>query len=170
MAGPHIHGAHPIHIHPARPFYRYTAHLLGASMWFYVRPSSLTPAHLANTPYSTDNVPHQKGRSCTPRPKTSLGALEPLYYPPYDSPHISPATLPISPSLRCICSPSENDIPLFMNVQLSLTPVLEEKHLENVVELIEWYSWAEGNWQIPDHWEFGLVASKLIATSIIYVD
>lgn len=29
-------GAHPIHIHPARPLYRVSAKLLGASMWFWV--------------------------------------------------------------------------------------------------------------------------------------
>lgn len=28
---------HPIHIHPARPLYRFTATALGASMWFFVR-------------------------------------------------------------------------------------------------------------------------------------
>jgi hypothetical protein len=33
MAGP---GAHPIHIHPARPLYRFAATGLGASMWFFV--------------------------------------------------------------------------------------------------------------------------------------
>ncbi|KAJ0423373.1 hypothetical protein BJY00DRAFT_50172 [Aspergillus carlsbadensis] len=27
---------HPIHIHPARPFYRFTATALGASMWFFL--------------------------------------------------------------------------------------------------------------------------------------
>ncbi|KAF8477460.1 hypothetical protein BDZ91DRAFT_709293 [Kalaharituber pfeilii] len=41
MAGlpPPPHGAkggHPIHIHPVRPFYRYSATLLGASMWFFL--------------------------------------------------------------------------------------------------------------------------------------
>ena len=29
-------GAHPIHVHPARPFYRVSAKLLGASMWFFL--------------------------------------------------------------------------------------------------------------------------------------
>ncbi|RMX96459.1 hypothetical protein D0867_13136 [Hortaea werneckii] len=29
------HGAHPIHIHPARPFYRFAATGLGAAMWFF---------------------------------------------------------------------------------------------------------------------------------------
>ncbi|OBT57964.1 hypothetical protein VE04_00960 [Pseudogymnoascus sp. 24MN13] len=33
MAGP---GAHPIHIHPARPLYRFAATGLGASMWFFL--------------------------------------------------------------------------------------------------------------------------------------
>ena len=36
MAGPNP-GSHPIHIHPVRPLYRYSATLLGASMWFFVR-------------------------------------------------------------------------------------------------------------------------------------
>merc|ERR1711967_231487 len=40
MAGhgpsPGGHGAHPIHIHPARPFYRFAATGLGAAMWFFV--------------------------------------------------------------------------------------------------------------------------------------
>ncbi|RMX85414.1 hypothetical protein D0869_03850 [Hortaea werneckii] len=39
MAGhgpsPGGHGAHPIHIHPARPFYRFAATGLGAAMWFF---------------------------------------------------------------------------------------------------------------------------------------
>ncbi|KAJ8611328.1 hypothetical protein MRB53_037998 [Persea americana] len=30
------HGAHPIHIHPARPLYRFAAVALPASMWFFV--------------------------------------------------------------------------------------------------------------------------------------
>lgn len=30
-------GKHPIHVHPARPLYRFTATALGASMWFFVR-------------------------------------------------------------------------------------------------------------------------------------
>lgn len=29
-------GKHPIHIHPARPLYRFAATGLGASMWFFV--------------------------------------------------------------------------------------------------------------------------------------
>lgn len=40
MAGPNpraAHGAHPIHIHPARPLYRFAATGLGAAMWFFVR-------------------------------------------------------------------------------------------------------------------------------------
>lgn len=28
---------HPIHVHPVRPLYRFTATALGASMWFFVR-------------------------------------------------------------------------------------------------------------------------------------
>ncbi|OTA22527.1 hypothetical protein D0869_02626 [Hortaea werneckii] len=40
MAGhgpsPGGHGAHPIHIHPARPFYRFAATGLGAAMWFFL--------------------------------------------------------------------------------------------------------------------------------------
>ncbi|CEJ54744.1 uncharacterized protein N7496_010386 [Penicillium cataractarum] len=27
---------HPIHIHPVRPLYRFTATALGASMWFFL--------------------------------------------------------------------------------------------------------------------------------------
>lgn len=30
------HPNHPIHIHPVRPFYRFMATGLGASMWFFV--------------------------------------------------------------------------------------------------------------------------------------
>jgi len=30
-------GNHPLHIHPARPLYRFAATALGASMWFFVR-------------------------------------------------------------------------------------------------------------------------------------
>ncbi|KAJ5144138.1 uncharacterized protein N7515_002925 [Penicillium bovifimosum] len=33
MAG---HSSHPIHIHPVRPLYRFTATALGASMWFFL--------------------------------------------------------------------------------------------------------------------------------------
>ncbi|KAI5800004.1 hypothetical protein EDC01DRAFT_787125 [Geopyxis carbonaria] len=29
-------GAHPIHVHPARPFYRFSATALGAGMWFFI--------------------------------------------------------------------------------------------------------------------------------------
>lgn len=29
-------GKHPIHVHPARPLYRFAATALGASMWFFV--------------------------------------------------------------------------------------------------------------------------------------
>ncbi|KAK3710553.1 hypothetical protein LTR37_010180 [Vermiconidia calcicola] len=39
MAGTHpgAHGgAHPIHVHPARPFYRFAATGLGAAMWFFL--------------------------------------------------------------------------------------------------------------------------------------
>jgi hypothetical protein len=36
-AAPHGAGAHPVHVHPARPFYRFAATALGASMWFFVR-------------------------------------------------------------------------------------------------------------------------------------
>jgi hypothetical protein len=31
---------HPVHIHPVRPFYRFMATGLGASMWFFVRQGS----------------------------------------------------------------------------------------------------------------------------------
>jgi hypothetical protein len=30
-------GNHPIHVHPARPLYRFVATGLSASMWFFVR-------------------------------------------------------------------------------------------------------------------------------------
>lgn len=36
-------GKHPIHVHPARPLYRFTATALGASMWFFVRLAHLYP-------------------------------------------------------------------------------------------------------------------------------
>lgn len=39
---------HPIHVHPARPLYRFMATALGASMWFFVRraaPASYQPAN-----------------------------------------------------------------------------------------------------------------------------
>lgn len=39
---------HPIHIHPARPLYRFTATALGASMWFFVRISRDYMANSAN--------------------------------------------------------------------------------------------------------------------------
>lgn len=29
-------GNHPIHVHPVRPLYRFSATMLGASMWFFV--------------------------------------------------------------------------------------------------------------------------------------
>ncbi|KAJ9211528.1 hypothetical protein DTO166G4_6808 [Paecilomyces variotii] len=29
-------GKHPIHVHPPRPFYRFAATALGASMWFFL--------------------------------------------------------------------------------------------------------------------------------------
>ncbi|KAK8199655.1 hypothetical protein HDK77DRAFT_481200 [Phyllosticta capitalensis] len=29
-------GSHPIHVHPARPLYRFFATGLGAAMWFWV--------------------------------------------------------------------------------------------------------------------------------------
>jgi hypothetical protein len=34
-------GKHPIHVHPVRPFYRFAATALGASMWFFVGGSSI---------------------------------------------------------------------------------------------------------------------------------
>jgi hypothetical protein len=34
-------GKHPIHVHPVRPFYRFTATALGASMWFFVGDYSI---------------------------------------------------------------------------------------------------------------------------------
>lgn len=41
MAGPApprgAYGGHPVHVHPARPLYRFAATALGASMWFFVR-------------------------------------------------------------------------------------------------------------------------------------
>ena len=37
MAG---NSSHPIHIHPVRPLYRFTATALGASMWFFVSTAS----------------------------------------------------------------------------------------------------------------------------------
>ncbi|KAJ5727996.1 hypothetical protein N7540_007154 [Penicillium herquei] len=33
MAGP---SHHPVHVHAARPLYRFTATALGASMWFFL--------------------------------------------------------------------------------------------------------------------------------------
>ena len=36
MAAAGAAGAHPIHVHPARPLYRFMATGLGASMWFFV--------------------------------------------------------------------------------------------------------------------------------------
>ncbi|KAL2036974.1 hypothetical protein N7G274_010259 [Stereocaulon virgatum] len=37
MVGKHGgHGSHPIHMHPVRPFYRFAATGLGASMWFWL--------------------------------------------------------------------------------------------------------------------------------------
>lgn len=42
-------GRHPIHVHPARPLYRFAATALGASMWFFVRLSSVRPpSHLGS--------------------------------------------------------------------------------------------------------------------------
>lgn len=40
-AGAKAHAHHPIHIHPARPLYRFAATGLGAAMWFFVRLTHL---------------------------------------------------------------------------------------------------------------------------------
>ena len=75
MAGPGpsrpagAHGAHPIHIHPVRPLYRFAATGLGASMWFFVSCS----AFLVYAPCLTDppvDVQSQEGIS-TPAPGTT---------------------------------------------------------------------------------------------------
>jgi hypothetical protein len=64
MAGPTrpgaARGAHPIHIHPVRPLYRFAATGLGASMWFFVScdPSTSRATVLTLPPV---DVQSQKG-------------------------------------------------------------------------------------------------------------
>lgn len=59
MAG---HSSHPIHIHPVRPLYRFTATALGASMWFFVRIAFLLYQELILTGLlGVAHVPSQEG-------------------------------------------------------------------------------------------------------------
>lgn len=59
MAG---HSSHPIHIHPVRPLYRFTATALGASMWFFVRITSFLYQGLILTGLLwVAHVPSQEG-------------------------------------------------------------------------------------------------------------
>jgi hypothetical protein len=60
MAGP---SHHPVHIHPARPLYRFIATGLGASMWFFVRypPFQTVYKRLELTLIPSAHVPCQEG-------------------------------------------------------------------------------------------------------------
>lgn len=56
-----------------RPLYRYSATLLGASMWFFVSSST----DLERSPNSdAAHVPSQEGRSSASRMEASMGTLE----------------------------------------------------------------------------------------------
>lgn len=76
MAGPtgaHGHGGHPIHVHPARPLYRFFATGLGASMWFFVWILSLDA--LPTLTGVTVDVPREEGRRCSDGLEAPLGPL-----------------------------------------------------------------------------------------------
>jgi hypothetical protein len=69
---------HPIHIHPARPFYRFTATALGASMWFFVCrpiPCSLNLLSDDDIFVIAVDVPSEEGRTCFTGLEASMGSL-----------------------------------------------------------------------------------------------
>ncbi|KAL3445163.1 hypothetical protein BJX65DRAFT_150512 [Aspergillus insuetus] len=67
---------HPIHIHPARPFYRFTATALGASMWFFVcRPIPCSLNLLIDDDLFVVDVPSEEGRACVTGLEASMGSL-----------------------------------------------------------------------------------------------
>ncbi|OBT65995.1 hypothetical protein VE03_03196 [Pseudogymnoascus sp. 23342-1-I1] len=71
MAGP---GAHPIHIHPARPLYRFAATGLGASMWFFLMYRAKQDGNFDSwTLHRT--IPNLTRRTCIIGLEASLGPL-----------------------------------------------------------------------------------------------
>ena len=77
MAGPasgaRPHGAHPVHIHPVRPLYRFAATGLGASMWFFVRSLPHLNAMVFTLTCPSVDVQSEKGTITSPSRS--------LYYP-----------------------------------------------------------------------------------------
>ena len=77
----HTPGGHPVRFPPVRPYHRYAATFLGASMWY---------PHLPIPTLSFDasdklqlqvlpDVPREKGRTCSVRPQAPLGTLRVSY-------------------------------------------------------------------------------------------
>lgn len=71
--GPRGHGAHPVHVHPARPLYRFFATGLGASMWFFVR--NIRPVALPPLTGVSVDVPREEGWRCPDGLEAPLGPL-----------------------------------------------------------------------------------------------
>lgn len=69
--------SHPIHIHPVRPLYRFTATALGASMWFFVSVERLCRWCLEWywQNFSVAYVPRQEGWTSSAWLEAPLGPL-----------------------------------------------------------------------------------------------
>jgi hypothetical protein len=67
-------GHHPIHVHPARPLYRFVATGLSASMWFFVRVQVF--GRFAKLTIAAD-VPGEERRPRAPGLEASVGPLKP---------------------------------------------------------------------------------------------
>jgi hypothetical protein len=77
MAGPNPSGnggGHPIHIHPVRPLYRYSATLLGASMWFFVGSKDIRWDRTV-VDFVLAILPNEEGWPGTVRLEAPMGAL-----------------------------------------------------------------------------------------------
>lgn len=73
-------GNHPIHVHPARPLYRFTATALGASMWFFVSlhlslPFPFLSAYANILSTGAVNVSCEEGRTRFAWLEASMGSL-----------------------------------------------------------------------------------------------
>jgi len=65
---------HPIHMHPVRPFYRFSATMLGASMWFFVSHGMLGARGKFVDVFAAD-VPSEKGWPRAAGVEASMGTL-----------------------------------------------------------------------------------------------
>lgn len=74
---PAAHGGHPIHVHPARPLYRFAARGLGASMWFFVCLKPQVSRQQLETASDiilayVQSIPRRRGAT---RPEAPMGPL-----------------------------------------------------------------------------------------------